>query len=962
MMLSPRGGSYAAFPPHPHLLPHGHSQHGSSGGSPSHHHLPPPSLLSSSSAEQQLEQSSSHPPYYPSLHLHASSSFSLSSPSSSASSPHHPLSSPDSQWGSSGKLKQQARAIFERAYGLNGRQREEHPQLCEEVMRSTQCSHKSFEELVYGHSYDTELGDLRAQVADYRPREAKKRVGGRMGKKKAEAELSALGGGRGGALLPLFSHGGYSGHSTPVSASRYELAFANGGSAHPPRRKSLDASILSAFQHGGSAAHPPPAHLSTLSSSSFFSSSMSHQSAASSSPFGDFDASSGAAHVYSSTPSHSALRHRANFSSAAAAAAAAADSVVAYVSSTPTAAVTHSWTAPPVIGSPKHAQQAVLPSATPAAVHSHSLAPGTASASTPSLSSASSSSSPSSSASSPFPSSLASPALRSSALLSSPSSSGSASGALAASTTLAPVTLASIKSSVVMASPAVASKLSTPSPAPAAPSESSSRSSSRSTTPLPPSPTSQPPRPVSILIPSSPAVSNEDSELEESLNISGSSAGVKEQRAEGDDDEPEQRLREQQRSQRKEERGGEERKEGGEAESVQPQPQQPAQPTEPAQSALAKADFLHWPAQPKQKAALRQRLVREEKKDRSQLQQPFSTAVQPHSPAPSTSSAALASHEQPMVAPPTAASLPTVAPPAVVDFAALPLPSFASLPTSSLATRAAVFTVGLTLLRLYATYVSSVPSALDFHTALAFFLSLTVTAVGLLCPAFLPSPTSPSSSLAFHLSSYVLAWELLSTNDFAQLLAAYQQVQQLTLAAVHSLHDHTAALLTFLDAAHRHLHSEHGYSPLIHQLFTQHHHIASAVSVSTSSTQPPGAASSVFPWPLVQLLVSCVALLSYVLLPMHSLALGGLSLCLHLLLPYLIALLLTALLLAALERARRQMDKLDDIAALLHLAHALDHKVQRLTQQQQQGQQQPQHEKAAAAASVATAAASDSSA
>lgn len=85
-----------------------------------------------------------------------------------------------SSWAAAGKLKAIARVVFERAYGLNRRSREDHEALCLEVMRLTQCSRKSFCELVYGHSYASELGDLRALVPGYKPKEPRKRPGTKM--------------------------------------------------------------------------------------------------------------------------------------------------------------------------------------------------------------------------------------------------------------------------------------------------------------------------------------------------------------------------------------------------------------------------------------------------------------------------------------------------------------------------------------------------------------------------------------------------------------------------------------------------------------------------------------------------------------------------------------------------------------------------------------------------------------
>jgi hypothetical protein len=75
---------------------------------------------------------------------------------------------PAGGWGLNGKLKEMARDVFERAYGLNGKAQEDHETMCEEIMIATGCSRKSFCELIYGHSYAADLTDLRAMVPNYR--------------------------------------------------------------------------------------------------------------------------------------------------------------------------------------------------------------------------------------------------------------------------------------------------------------------------------------------------------------------------------------------------------------------------------------------------------------------------------------------------------------------------------------------------------------------------------------------------------------------------------------------------------------------------------------------------------------------------------------------------------------------------------------------------------------------------
>ena len=910
MILSPRGGSYASFSPHPHLP--SHSVGGSAASSSTTHHFPPPSLHSSSSADH-LEQPHHH---FHTPHLLPPSSLSAASPSSassSASSSPHSLQSPDGAWGSSGKLKAAARAIFERAYGLNGRAREEHGLLCEEVMRLTACSQKSFEELVYGHSYDGELCDLRAQVVDYRPREAKKRPGGRGTAKKRKEDDAAP---KAGALMPLFPHApaGYGGVSTPVSASRYELTFGAGGPPPAPRRKSLDASLLGLYsqqglgqgQGQGHAYHHGHAASSAVFpsslSSSFFSSTLPAPAVPSPSPspgsgasaFAEYDGAQqqSQSHLsHSSTPSHSTLRHRANFSSAAAAAAAAADSVVAYVqASAPTPPVT-AWTFPPGLSSPKNAQHTAAPvtagSAQQQSLSTFALMAGSALSAVASATSASSSASSSASASS-----SGSTSLRPTLVVSSPSSSSSV---LAASTTLAPVTLASIKSTVG-GNPAVPSKLTTPSPAPSAPSD-SSRSSSRSNTPLPPSPSSQPPRPVSISIPNSPAVSNEEADLEDPEGgeaLGHGSVERKERNEDDDEGEAERNKRSEKQLQQQQQQDGKSRqsRDGN-----------------------------------KRKAATRPASHRDERKERSS--KPSSAAVHPlhaaDSPAsPSSPSSARPSVDAVAAAPRApAVVLPVVEPPVAVDFSGISLPSSEAAPLSSLLARSALSCVVLTALRLCTTYASAVPSSLDYQTALSLFLALTVSAVVLLTRSTLAPPLS-SSPLSSLLAAYVQSWSLVASDEPAQLLAAYGQLQQLTLASAHSMYDHAAAVLRFLDAAHRRLHLDLGYSLLVDRLFTQAAAIQAALppAAGERSTQP--GALSVPSSSLLPLLVAAPALLAYVLLPMHALSLSASSLSLHVLLPFLAVLLVILTLVGSLEERRRETERCDDVRSLLHLARHMD--------------------------------------
>ena len=919
MLLSPRGGSpYGSFSPHPHLSSHPPHSHSTSSSA---HHFPPPSLHSSSSAEPLDSSHPFHPP-----HLHPSSS--LSSPTSSSSP--LPLASPDSQWGSSGKLKQLARSIFERAYGLNGRAREDHSSLCEEVMRLTACSQKSFEELVYGHSYDSELCDLRAQVPTYRPREAKKRVGGRSGKKKDEGP-----GGK-GPLLPLF-HSPYPGATTPVSASRYELTYGVGAAVNAPRRKSLDASFLGPYhQQGGGQGMGHHGHSASASggfpsglSAPFFAQGMGGHSPAASSPTshsllhfgGEFEGGPGS--HFATTPSHSTLRHRANFSSAAAAAAAAADSVVAYVANTPTSAVMSNWTAPSVIGSPKHSQQAAAVANGSSAQHLQAstaavmIAATATTSSAPAVSSQSTASASSASlAAAPLSSSLP----RSAVLVSSPSNAGAT--ALAASTTLAPVTLASIKST----SPAPGaglSKLSAPSPSPSVPSD-SSRSSSRSTTPLPPSPSNQPPRPVSISIPNSPLVSNEEEGESEGeslhLPLSGGSGDAGAKASAADDDEDPRALRKRKKKEKRATAVALESKGDDALRHSLPDPRD--------ETAAYSPGYLAWA--PSDSAGKRGGGHRDERKERSKMKPFAGAAVHPH---PLPHSPQRGSGGPLLMA--SSAVVAAVEAPTSVDFVALAVPAFEAAAFPALVGRAAVSCLALTLLRLYTTYVSSVPSPVDYHTALALFLALTLISVVLLTSSSFTSsassPSSLSSLLSSHLTSYLRAWEMVAHDDSAQLLAAYAQVQQLTMALVHSLAPHATATLDFLDAAHRQLHLDQGYSLLVHQLISHADAIRTALrSLPSHSSEATSSALPVAPSAVIQLAAVALALFAYALLPLHSLTLSLLSLCTHLLLPYLVAVTSALLLLVGLEERRRQRERVEEVQALLAIRSLIDTKVTQL--------------------------------
>merc|ERR1712086_666706 len=66
-----------------------------------------------------------------------------------------------------GLLKTFAANLFERAHGLNGNNREDNTQLFYHANQLTNCSAMSFYRLLYGHSYQDILEDLRAQVPGY---------------------------------------------------------------------------------------------------------------------------------------------------------------------------------------------------------------------------------------------------------------------------------------------------------------------------------------------------------------------------------------------------------------------------------------------------------------------------------------------------------------------------------------------------------------------------------------------------------------------------------------------------------------------------------------------------------------------------------------------------------------------------------------------------------------------------
>merc|ERR1712226_599732 len=56
------------------------------------------------------------------------------------------------------------------AYGLNDNKRRDHSMVVKEAMDLTGCSERAVRELLYGHSYDNELHELRQLVEGYPPK------------------------------------------------------------------------------------------------------------------------------------------------------------------------------------------------------------------------------------------------------------------------------------------------------------------------------------------------------------------------------------------------------------------------------------------------------------------------------------------------------------------------------------------------------------------------------------------------------------------------------------------------------------------------------------------------------------------------------------------------------------------------------------------------------------------------
>ncbi len=66
-----------------------------------------------------------------------------------------------------GKLKYVAPMLFQQAYGLNGFMKMKHETLILESMEKYSCSEAAMKDLLYGHSYDKEIGVFRSQIPDY---------------------------------------------------------------------------------------------------------------------------------------------------------------------------------------------------------------------------------------------------------------------------------------------------------------------------------------------------------------------------------------------------------------------------------------------------------------------------------------------------------------------------------------------------------------------------------------------------------------------------------------------------------------------------------------------------------------------------------------------------------------------------------------------------------------------------
>ena len=802
-------------------------------------------------------------------------------------------------------------------------------------MRSTACSAKSFEELVYGHSYESELGELRKLVSDYKPKEAKKkeRGGGRAasstaaGKKREKGsdemvmgamspvarQSSAASVSSRSLLMPLYSQ--YPAATTPVSASRYETAYGGSTASMPPRRKSLDANMLYGPQAGS---HTHVSH-HTHSSSAFVSPSPSSFYAPPAASSGYHDGESNSSYPLSSslTPSHGGMRHRPNFASAAAAAAAAADSVVAYVASTPTSAVMNGgWGGG--LHSPKTTQRETSASAfsfAPPAVAAAPLA--SAAALTSSLH-------PSSSSPSGFtllaqPSS--SPPSSRASLLHSPSQSSS----LAVATTLAPVTLASIKTSppqstlklssaaalTALAPPTLSSASSsssavTPRPGSHASSDPQSRSSSRSNTPQPASPALAPPRPT-ILIPNSPLTT--DAAEDGGLNVTGGSDVVK-STGEGEHDEEDNEVSRRAAQEEKVEKKRR-KKDRREERRLSDRVKQQHEDEEGIEAEKAASEHSDRPARGVMSWRRQADAEKEEKKE-TPLDEPKPSIAEGVTAADAAAAPMAASFAT--VAPSAAAEreLPfaDVTPPPTIDFPAYSVSAVAvATPLASLVRRAGASCALFTLVRLYVAYVSPAATTIDHFTALMLFVTTIIAAFFLLTT--LPSPLShkpasaaPTSSLSSELSRYLQAWDLIALDDPQQLLAAYSMTQQMLLSLLHALQpvsassspspsmspaslvSHAQSVLAFLDVAHQHLYSDSGYTLLLDRLLAATATVRHLIQqLSSSLTQRPSAHAAASSLGVLLQLVSGCCLIAYVVLPCPVLRWSVTSVVVHLLLP-----------------------------------------------------------------------------
>ena len=770
----------------------------------------------------------------------------------------------------------------------------------------TACSAKSFEELVYGHSYESELGELRKLVSDYKPKESKRKDRGGAGRAtsaatagkkrdKASDELmvsamspvarqsSAAAVSSRSLLMPLYSS--YPAATTPVSASRYETAYGSSSASLPPRRKSLDANMQYGPQVGsrGHVSHHTHSHSSTFlspSPSSFYAS----QSAA---PCSYHDGDSNSNNYSSSsslTPSHSGMRHRPNFASAAAAAAAAADSVVAYVAATPTSAVMNGgWSGG--LHSPKATQREPSASAFSFVTFPAVAAAATSSAATSSSTIASSSSSPSASSSLLAQPSSSPPASRPS-LLHSPSQSSS----LALATTLAPVTLASIKTSP----PQSSSKLATtaalltslppptlsssssllsstvlPRPGSYASSDPPSRASSRSNTPQPASPALAPPRPT-ILIPNSPLTT--DAIDDGGINVTGGSDIVKgsgeAEHDEHEEDEANRRVQQEKADKKKRKKERREERRGSDKAK-----QQQHEDTEKSEADKGPTELSDRAARGVMSWRRQIDADKEEKKESAadETKPGLRAAVLGPDMAGVQSAASFSA-----VPPPTAAErvLPfaDVTPPPTIDFP----PYTASIaavatPLTSLLKRVGASCALFTLVRLYVSYVSPAATSIDHNTALILFITTVLAAFFLLSPSLSSLSLKPtvaaapsSSSLSSELSRYVQTWDMIAMDDPHQLLAAYSMTQQMLLSTLHALQpvsssassspspsmspvslvSHAQSILSFLDVAHQHLYSDSGYTPQLDRLLSAATAVRHHIQQISSSISPRSGARS----------------------------------------------------------------------------------------------------------------------